>query len=506
MPRHLLALWSLQISVAIVVLFAGVFCRAQDKAADEKARRERQAKLFGDSAEEKARRERQEKLFGDEKPNPVTGGNTVLPSWNSIVGSGETKDRWAVFVIPGTYANDGTWFHVLAGQATFSSELQTALGTKAVVHPFIWRSSIHHEVREKAAANLAVQIQEQTQPTDRIVLVAHSHGGNVALLAASQCKRKIDTVVCLSTPNVYYIMAQKDVGDRNPNYMLPVYCPPAARRNIERIVTITPRTDRVPDIYADLRKGVDENDALHATRQWRDEMKTLSLRDDNSPFRELLDDVFDTKSVNHVVVSSHLNVAHHNIVYPSIVPDDRGHGAHEAVHSRRMGAVIGILIKNGFDDQSRRYLQTLTQFSGTDSGDPIPMADQRRWENQRTREFQHSGWVLVEAVVTSSSTWDRDNHLVPSDPDPYFRIVTDDDKSNLTYQSSIAKNLKSARWTNTSCVVGREGSVQIQVFESNPNTDQFLGAARLSIGPQGPPTKVESKNWSAILNWRYVHE
>ena len=270
-------------------------------------------------------------------------------------------------------------------------------------------------------------------------------------------------------------------------------------------MTVTPQTDKVPDIYADLRKGIDANDALHATRHWQDAMKTLSLRDDNGPFRELLDDVFETKGVNHVSVSCHLNVAQSNIVYPSAVLDDPlVHAPHQAVHSRRMGAVIGWAIKRDFDNDSIAYLQTVTQHPGCDTGEPIPDKDHRAWEQQHALDFKHSGWILTEAVVKSSFAWDRTKHLFPSDPDPYFTVDADD-ASNL-YKSTVAVNSLSARWAPTTCVVPRNSKCVFKVYESNPGDVQFVGSAELSAGPNGPPTELKGESWSATLKWTRVHE
>lgn len=337
------------------------------------------------------------------------------------------------------------------------------------------------------------------------MLIGHSHGGNVALLAASQCKRAIHAVVCLSTPNVYYVMEQTDARDRNRSYALPVYCPPATKKNVGQIVTITPQTDNVPDVHADLRKGIDGNDALHATRHWQDDMKTLSLRDDNGPFRELLDDFFETKGVNHVSVNSHLNVAQNNIVYPSAVLEDRDHSPHQAVHSRRMGAVIGSVIKRGFDNESIAYLQAVTQQPGCDTGEPIPEKNHRAWEQQHTQDFNHSGWFLTDAIVNSSFAWDRTKHLFPSDPDPYFTVIADGAPTVL-YKSTVKLNTLSAKWAPTTCVVPRNTKCVFKVYESNPEKDQFVGSAELVAGSNGPPTELKGESWSATLKWRRVHE
>lgn len=513
---HQLQFSAIQV-VLLAVLIPSIASNGQAQSPEtiDAERRARRAEFFRETLESRERRERQAEFFS-KKPVPANDKQTsvgvatvrdaVAPTVTTIAKKSDYEGRWVVFVIPGTYSNAGAWFHVQPGMATFSSEVQTALGSNTVMCKKVWQSSVHHDVREKAASQLVDLIGENSLPSDRVVLIGHSHGGNVALLAASQCKRQIHAVICLSTPNVYYTMQQTDARDKVRSYPLPVYCTPATCKNVGRIVTVTPQSDNVPDLYAELRKGIDANDALHATRHWQDSLKTLSLRDDNGPFRELVDDVLETKRVNHISVSSHLNVAHGNIVYPSAILDELlVHAPHQAVHSRRMGAVIGWAIKRDFDNESTAYLQTVTQHPGCDFGEPIPDKDHRAWELQHALDFKHSGWYLTESIVKSSFAWDRTKHLIPSAPDPYFTVGADGSPTVL-YKSSVAVNMSSATWSSTTCVVPRNTKCVFKVYESNPGENQFVGSAELSAGPNGPPTDLKGEGWSATLKWARVHE
>ena len=76
-----------------------------------------------------------------------------------------------------------TWFHV---DSPFCLALKSALPTDVTLRPFEWSGDNSYLARHDAAAALAMrlyQCYDQEDPPQQI-LVAHSHGGNVALLAA----------------------------------------------------------------------------------------------------------------------------------------------------------------------------------------------------------------------------------------------------------------------------------------------------------------------------------
>lgn len=69
---------------------------------------------------------------------------------------------------------------------------------------FSWSGENNHIDRQKAAVALRAQLHEQVRenPYATQVLIAHSHGGNIALNALSDrfLQTKVRTVFCLSTP------------------------------------------------------------------------------------------------------------------------------------------------------------------------------------------------------------------------------------------------------------------------------------------------------------------
>jgi hypothetical protein len=68
------------------------------------------------------------------------------------------------------------------------------------VTPFSWSGANSNDARDQAAKNLAKLIDTYSSSV-RIIVVAHSHGGNVALLASDKLKRnRIDVLYTLGTP------------------------------------------------------------------------------------------------------------------------------------------------------------------------------------------------------------------------------------------------------------------------------------------------------------------
>ena len=76
--------------------------------------------------------------------------------------------------------------------------------------PYFWSGDNDHDERVKAAHALIAWIQRN--PTDSLRIIAHSHGGNVCLLAA-QYGLKIDKLINLGTPiRLEYLPNLRKIG------------------------------------------------------------------------------------------------------------------------------------------------------------------------------------------------------------------------------------------------------------------------------------------------------
>jgi carboxylesterase len=80
--------------------------------------------------------------------------------------------------------------------------VRRAFGTECEIREFRWSGENTHQARLDAGAQLARAIEKEDR-TRRVHIIGHSHGGNVALVAANHLSaRKIESVVVLANPNI----------------------------------------------------------------------------------------------------------------------------------------------------------------------------------------------------------------------------------------------------------------------------------------------------------------
>ena len=122
------------------------------------------------------------------------------------------KQIW--ILVHGTFAQEASkiipqmrWWQP---QDDFHKELVTNT-QNATIHSFSWCGSNSHEKRIKAGIRLAQFITTVASEKTSIHLIGHSHGANIAILAAQELNKKnthleIDSLFCLGTPvsTAYY--------------------------------------------------------------------------------------------------------------------------------------------------------------------------------------------------------------------------------------------------------------------------------------------------------------
>lgn len=105
-----------------------------------------------------------------------------------------------VTLVHGTWARNAPW---IRPDSAFLRHFVTSL-PNVHVEPFLWSGSNSHRARCQAAIELRrhIAICVQKYPAQDHFIVAHSHGGNVALYALrdSQTAVHVRGVACLSTP------------------------------------------------------------------------------------------------------------------------------------------------------------------------------------------------------------------------------------------------------------------------------------------------------------------
>jgi RHS repeat-associated protein len=104
-------------------------------------------------------------------------------------------DGFLTIIIPGTWNDFNAW-----NKSDFRKWVKKTFGEDAVV--VLWSGGDNNGARTEAATKLADFINHHMKhhPGEKLNIVAHSHGGNVAFEASHKLKHKIDTLVTLGTP------------------------------------------------------------------------------------------------------------------------------------------------------------------------------------------------------------------------------------------------------------------------------------------------------------------
>ena len=104
-----------------------------------------------------------------------------------------------VTLVHGTFARGAAWCHPTA---RLCSAIASALKGTVQFRTFQWSGKNTNQARLAAADELASFLEEglSAYPKSQHVIVAHSHGGNVALYALRQLARPEISLVALATP------------------------------------------------------------------------------------------------------------------------------------------------------------------------------------------------------------------------------------------------------------------------------------------------------------------
>ena len=110
-------------------------------------------------------------------------------------------------IVPGTNYNKDDWSESGAASDFISNVGKTFGETAQVGH---WSGNDNPWARQSAAGNVLSMINEhQFAEGEKLNIIGHSHGGNIANLISQMTERRIDTLVTLGTPVN---------GDYQPNY------------------------------------------------------------------------------------------------------------------------------------------------------------------------------------------------------------------------------------------------------------------------------------------------
>lgn len=115
-----------------------------------------------------------------------------------------------IFLVHGTFAEDAAW---VQKDSKIASRLRAALNAETV--SFSWSGGNSHSERKAASQELAkaIKIDAQEHPDSLRSIVAHSHGGNVAIRALRELEveTNINWLICLGTP---FLILENSFSDR----------------------------------------------------------------------------------------------------------------------------------------------------------------------------------------------------------------------------------------------------------------------------------------------------
>ena len=106
--------------------------------------------------------------------------------------------NYVITTVHGTFAPDAAWAQQ---DSAFCERLQRGLEGQSIVRRYQWSGRNSHDARSDAVGALCHYLEEgkRLYPTAEHIVVAHSHGGNVALWSARQ-SNAVDRIVCMATP------------------------------------------------------------------------------------------------------------------------------------------------------------------------------------------------------------------------------------------------------------------------------------------------------------------
>ena len=126
---------------------------------------------------------------------------------------GETVKKYLVVLVHGTWARGIIPFlkKENAPWCEEGSELRKScsktLGKNTAFYPFVWSGRNSPTARLNAGLALRDKLHKLKKdfPNSKIVIVSHSHGGNIAMYAMRDCldQIEIDGLACFSTPFIH---------------------------------------------------------------------------------------------------------------------------------------------------------------------------------------------------------------------------------------------------------------------------------------------------------------
>lgn len=132
---------------------------------------------------------------------------------------GSQRASYRITLVHGTFARDAAW--TMDGSRLVHA-LQAELDGPVAIERCQWSGGNSAAARAAAAARLADQLRAQADrdPNERRFVVAHSHGGNVAMYALRDAAlaAQVAGLACLATP--FLVARRRDLGSKGVTNIL----------------------------------------------------------------------------------------------------------------------------------------------------------------------------------------------------------------------------------------------------------------------------------------------
>jgi hypothetical protein len=201
----------------------------------------------------------------------------------------------------------------------------------------------------------------------------------------------------------------------------------------------------------------------------------------------------------------------HSLVYDPLplLKIDVGLKGHSALHSRRMGFVLGELIRDGASPERISYLKNVVQPKDTDDGEPVALAVHEDWQRRNNARFQHAGWQLAKATIEVDHPANSPSRGFWSGSPPKLVLcVHSADLSKLWGRAAAAETGWGAELTPR-VFVYEQAEFVLGVYDGSGPFARCLGQYSLRAD-NGLPTQLKADpkheiSWSASLHWVPMH-
>jgi hypothetical protein len=216
--------------------------------------------------------------------------------------------------------------------------------------------------------------------------------------------------------------------------------------------------------------------------------------------------------LDNLVVAERLHVEALHFDVHSLVYDKLpiiGVKSHNHLHSRRVGYVLGELIRDGPTGERVQYIRGLIQPADADDGEPVAAGRYAGWLERAEAAFTHAGWSLEKASVELSEEapapinrmWDV------SPPDLALRVQSSD-RTETWGETDTAQNCRRATWEPDIFVYEGKGFV-LDVRDGKDILARSLGGRTLTADESLPthlPADPEGGVfWSGDFEWQPMH-